>query len=126
MSFAAKFWLTWLLILVLGITYAFSHQAQHGGPFTPEEIEWMERQYAHDGTKCCNERDVYVGEVVEWRMRHGHYQVRISGQWENVPPGRLMQHVANDPTPFPGQALLFYSIYPHGHHIWCFFPPPLM
>ncbi len=112
--------------LMCCVKMALAHQAQHGGPFTSEEIAWMERQHALDGTKCCNEHDVYVGQMVQWRIHRGHYEVLISGQWEQIPPGRLMEHLPDDPTPFPGEALLFYSIYPSGHRIWCFFPPPLM
>lgn len=115
-----------VLGLLLCIKLALAHERNHGGPFTSDEIAWMERQHSHDGTKCCNEHDVYVGEVVEWRMHRGHYEVLISGQWERIPPGRLLNHTMSDPTPFPGQALLFYSVYPSGHRIWCFFPPPLM
>ena len=119
------FWLAYFIVLLLAAGHAFGHQAQHGGPFTNDEIEWMERQHARDGIKCCNERDVYVGQVVEWRMSRGHYEVKISGNWQQVPAGRIMQHIDGDPSPFPGEALLFYSIYPSGLNIWCFSPPPL-
>jgi hypothetical protein len=114
-----------LVSFVLCGVYAWGHQANHGGPFTNDQIEWMERQHARDGTKCCNEHDVYVGQVVEWRMHGGHYEVKIGGQWEAIPPNRLMEHLAHDPSPFLGEALLFYSTYSSGHRIWCFSPPPL-
>jgi hypothetical protein len=100
----------------------------HGAGFTAEENAWLERQRAVDTTKCCNDRDAHVGHAVDWRMVAGRYQVRIQGEWRDVPPGRLMQHNPADPTPWPGQALLFWSPSPHvptGFHLWCFFPEPL-
>jgi hypothetical protein len=47
--------------------------------------------------------------------------VMIDGAWRPIPPGRLMQSRPDDPTPWPGRALLFRT----GQTIWCFFPEPL-
>ena len=95
----------------------------HG--FTAEENAWLNRQRALDGMKCCDETDAHVGEDVEWRMRGGRYEVFVLGAWHEIPEGRLMQHRPMDPTPWPGRALLFYSVYGGRLHIWCFFPEPL-
>jgi hypothetical protein len=103
--------------------------AAHGPDFTEAEKAWMERQRARDGAKCCNEHDVHVGMVVEWRTRAGRFQVRIAGEWHDVPPGRIMRHDPADPSPFPGQALLFYTPspwVPNGFTLWCFQPEALM
>lgn len=100
----------------------------HGQTFTADENAWLNRQRAVDGTKCCNERDAMVGEVVDWRLRGGVYEVLIQGAWRPVPPGRLMRHNPADPSPWPGQALLFWSpapSHPDGFHLWCFYPEPL-
>jgi hypothetical protein len=37
----------------------------HGLGFTADEAAWLDRQRAHDGTKCCDVRDVQVGQGVE-------------------------------------------------------------
>jgi hypothetical protein len=103
-----------LLLLAVGA------QAHDAG-FTREENAWLERQRAVDGTKCCNEHDVTVGEHVRWRITNGAYEVMIDGAWRPIPPGQLMQSRPNDPTPWPGRALLFRT----GQTIWCFFPEPL-
>lgn len=100
----------------------------HGLGFTDAENDWLDRQRAHDGTKCCDRHDAHVGQNVEWRTRAGHYEVRIRGEWRVIEPGRLMRHNPDDPTPWPGEALLFWSpipSHPDGFIIWCFFPEPL-
>jgi hypothetical protein len=102
--------------------------AAHTPGLTADENEWLDRQRARDGTKCCDFRDVFIGRMVEWRIEGGRYQVKISGEWRDVPPGRLMQHDPSDPSPFPGEAMLFYSLspyYPNGFHLWCFSPENL-
>jgi len=93
----------------------------HDARFTREENAWLNRQRAVDGTKCCDEHDVTIGLRVRWRMVGGAYQVQIAGQWRDVPPGRIMQHIPGDPSPFEGQALLFHT----NGILWCFSPEPL-
>ncbi len=100
----------------------------HTPGLTEDENAWLDRQRARDGTKCCDYRDVFIGRAVEWRIQGGRYQVRITGEWRDVPPGRVMQPNPADPSPFPGEALLFYSLNPHwpdGYQLWCFFPENL-
>lgn len=120
MSRYGIFWLAYLVLLALAIGHAYGH-GQH---FTHPEIEWMERQNARDGTKCCNEHDVHVGQNVAWRINAArtHYEVQISGQWHQVPTGRIRAIDRDDPSPFGHEALLFYSVYPSGIQIWCFQP----
>lgn len=110
-----------LLMLLAGLAHG------HGPHYSAAEIAWMERQHARDGMKCCNERDVHIGQDVEWRMGAGGYQVRIGEAWHDVPPGRLLAPRPGDPSPFGAQALLFYSPTPGGvPRLWCFMPEPLM
>lgn len=100
----------------------------HSGLFTAEENEWLNRQRSVDGMKCCDERDVHVGQAVEWRIVGGRYQVKIMDAWRDVPPGRVLQHREGDASPFGGEALLFWSPAPHtaeGFRLWCFAPAPL-
>jgi hypothetical protein len=123
--------LAWPVLAVAAVVAAVALARpawSHGLGFTAEEAAWLDRQRSHDGTKCCDVRDVQVGQGVEWRLSGGRYEVRIRGEWRAVPPGRLMRHDAADPTPWPGQALLFWSPAPHapeGFFLWCFFPEPL-
>ena len=114
------FWFALLIFLAAGVA-AFGH----GANYTPAEEAWMERQRALDGTKCCAPYDFHVIQDPQWRMNSGHYEVYVHNAWHVVPAGRLLRHDPTDPTPFPGQALLFRtnSTVPH---VWCFYPPPLM
>lgn len=102
--------------------------AAHTPGLTAEENDWLDRQRARAGMKCCDYRDVFIGRAVEWRMVAGRYQVRITGEWRDVPEGRLMMPREGDPSPFGGEALLFYSLnpsWPAGYQLWCFMPEPL-
>lgn len=117
---AIVFWFSVITFLFCG-AYAWGHGAQ----YTAEETAWMERQYAIDGMKCCAPYDFHVIQDPEWRMRDGHYEVRVHNQWHQVPRGRLLRHIPEDPSPFPGQALLFRTN-SNPPTVWCFYPPPLM
>lgn len=100
----------------------------HTPGLSEAEIAWLDRQRARDGTKCCDDRDVQIGRAVEWRIVGGRYQVRITGEWRDVPPGRILMPRADDPSPWPGEALLFWQPAPHvpgGYWLWCFQPEPL-
>lgn len=108
--------------LVLALMLLAWPAAAHDTEFTRDENDWMNRQHAVDGTKCCNEHDVTVGEHVQWRIVGSRYEVFFDGQWRMISPGRMMQSRPDDPTPWPGRALLFRT----GPMIWCFFPEPLM
>lgn len=115
-------------ILLLAALVAALPALAHSPGLTPEENAWLDRQRARDGTKCCDFRDVQIGRAVEWRLVGGRYQVRISGAWRDVPEGRVLQPREGDPSPFGGEALLFWSPSPHaplGFHLWCFQPEPL-
>jgi hypothetical protein len=114
-----------LAILAALVASALAHDRN----FTPAENAWLNRQRALDGTKCCDERDAYVGQSVEWRIVGGRYEVFYSGAWRQVPAGRVMRHDPRDPSPFGAQALLFWSPNPNdptGATLWCFAPEPLM
>lgn len=123
--------LAWPVLALAAVVVALAMARpafSHGLGFTAEEAAWLDRQRAHDGTKCCDVRDVQVGQGVEWRLTAGRYEVRVRGEWRAVPPGRLLRHNPDDPTPWPGQALLFWSptpSLPEGFSLWCFFPEPL-
>jgi hypothetical protein len=93
----------------------------HDQRFTDAENDWLNRQVAADGTKCCDRHDAHVGVRVAWRMVGGRYEVQINGTWREVPPGRIMRHNPRDPSPWQGEALLFHT----NGHIWCFSPEPL-
>jgi len=110
-------------------TACLSPAVAHRQTFTDAENEWLDEQRSVDGTKCCDRHDAFVGEVVEWRITGGQYEVKVDEVWRPVPPGQILIPSPDNPSPWPGQALLFYSRNPHyrgGLMIWCFMPQPLM
>lgn len=106
-------------LILLGLLWCFQALG-HGSQFTADEVAWMDRQRAVDGTKCCNEHDIFMLSDPQWRVSSGHYEVRAFGAWHQVPPGRMMRYVADDPSPFPGEVFVFYSRVGSGIMIWCF------
>lgn len=99
------------------------HGSGHG--FDAEERAWMNRQRSVDDVKCCDEHDVYVGVHAIWRPvagRPNRFEVFIVEQqrWVEVPAGRMLQMVPSDPSPWGGEAIVFYSVYPDRVEIWCF------
>ena len=74
----------------------------------------------------AGDHDVYIGQRVNWRMNGRGYEVLIGATWHAIPPGRLMNNLPDDPSPFGQEAIVFYSVYPSGVNIWCFRPEPLM
>jgi hypothetical protein len=96
----------------------------HGQHFTNEENDWLNEQYASDGTKCCDRDDAVVGPDVEWRIQNGQYQVLINGAWYTVPTERVMRRTPGNP--WPNQAIVTYSVFTHNIHIWCFWPGMVM
>jgi hypothetical protein len=94
--------------------------AAHDRHFTPSQNEWLNRQYALDAMKCCDEHDVHIGVEVQWRHNQSGdgYEVMIEGEWRPVPSGRIMRENPRDPSPWGHRALLFHT----GRNIWCFRP----
>jgi hypothetical protein len=110
-----------LLLFLIGDALA------HGAHYTEEEKAWMERQQSTNGTKCCNEHDVFFLSTANWRIGEEGYQVLIGTTWHDVPDGQIRRINHDDPSPFgDGDALLFYSVHRGVTHIWCFTPPVLM
>ncbi len=111
----------WLVVFLLIAEYAWGH-GQH---FTDQENDWLNAQYSPDATKCCDRHDTVVGPDVEWRIEGGQYQVLISDVWRNVRPGAVVPRTPDNP--WPGQAIVTYSLFPGGGlHIWCFWPGMVM
>lgn len=108
-----------LFLLCAGVAWG------HGPDYTPEETQWMERQHAVDGTKCCDRHDTVVGPDVEWRIHNGQYQVLIDGSWHPVPAELVIRRTSDNP--WPNQAIVTYSVYPGGRvRIWCLWPGVVM
>jgi hypothetical protein len=110
----------WVAAMLLCAGYAWGH-GQH---FTDAENDWLNVQYASDGTKCCDRKDAVVGPDVEWRIHGNQYQVFINDIWLPVPAERVMRRTPSNP--WPGQSIVTYSLFNGRAYIWCFWPGVVM
>ena len=125
MSRFGIFWLAYFALLVLAAGHAFGHATHHPqfGNFTQEEIDWMKRQKAVDNTWCCGDENITLIEDPHFRVRRGHWEVHLIGQWVQVPQGRMFRHRADDPPPF-AETFVFFSTNAAGEvTIYCFRTP---
>lgn len=112
------------ILMALGLLLCIKLALAHGQHFTDEENDWLNEQYASDGTKCCDRHDTVVGPDVEWRIQGGQYQVLINDVWYTIPPERVMRRTPDNP--WPGQAIVTYSLYGQRAMVWCFWPGQVM
>ncbi len=109
------------IILLLVANVASAHIDPHNAPLHAQHNDWLNRQYALDGMKCCDPTDVEVLIDPRWRIVNNRYEVFFNDAWHEVPPGRLLRPNPDDPSPY-GEALLFRSTV---GNIWCFQPAQL-
>lgn len=114
------FWFSIITFLLCG-AYAWGHSTDHPqhGNYTQEQVNWMKRQRNVQGQWCCGDINVTMLEDPHIRVRQGHYEVHVIGQWVRVPPGAMHRYRADDPNPFPGEVLLFFSTEGQNVTIWC-------
>lgn len=114
------FWFVIITFLVCG-GYAFGHSTDHPQSHTITEAEhrWMKRQQSVSGRWCCGPENVTLVEDPHLRVRNGNYEVHLLGRWVVVPPGAMHRYRAEDPSPFPGEVLLFFSTRGDEITIWC-------
>jgi hypothetical protein len=89
-----------------------------GVTVTPELHAWFERQHNVTGGWCCNLGDGHILEPDEWRSSGSRYEVRIDGEWRQVPDSS-MRDLSGGPNPV-GAAVVWYS--KDGKRIYCFAP----
>jgi len=118
------FWFSLVAFALCG-GYAWSHATDHPQfhNFTHEEYVWIKRQRSVDGRWCCGPENVYIVEDPHLRVRGGRYEVHLLSQWVPVPPGSMHRYNPDDPTPFPGQVMLFYSTQGENITVWCLTSP---
>jgi hypothetical protein len=80
-----------LLIFICPISYAHDH-----GQFVSSSSEtkaWFNGLRADhgQGVSCCADADGTALSDVDWTTKNGHYQVKIEGEWINVPEGAVIE-----------------------------------
>lgn len=66
---------------------------------------------------CCSVTDGRVVEDPDWTSKNGHYQVRIDGQWIDVPDGAVITQPNR-----AGRTMVWPLTGPSGTTIRCFLP----
>jgi hypothetical protein len=72
-----------LVALVLPSTTQARDRGQYAGS-TPEMKAWFDGLRSGKGP-CCSDADGSAVSDVDWQTHDGHYQVRIDGEWVDVP-----------------------------------------
>jgi hypothetical protein len=118
------FWFVILTFLLAG-GVAFGHSTDHPQHenYTAAEHDWMKRQRNVAGQWCCGPENVTMLEDPHLRVRQGRYEVHVLGRWVQVPPSAMHRIVPEDPNPFPGEILLFFSTRGDTITIWCLTAP---
>ena len=99
-------WLIWLLML--GLMSVLIHIARSEPPenANPALSAWFNSltNPQTGGISCCAQADGHILNERQWRVDGDHYMIKIAGNWYDVPPEAVLQHVEN-PT---GGAVAFY------------------
>lgn len=111
--------------LLLVIKTALGHATHHpqANDMTQEQFNWVKRQKAVDGRWCCGPENIFFVEDPHLRVRQGRYEVHLLGRWVPVPPGSMHRYDPSDPSPFPGEVMLFFSTEGDNITVWCLTSP---
>jgi hypothetical protein len=80
-----------LAVVLLGLASQLGH-ARDRGQFAyanPELKAWFEGLKSGKGP-CCSDADGTAVSDVDWESGHGHYRVRIDGEWVEVPDNAVI------------------------------------
>lgn len=118
------FWFSIVTFLLCG-AYAWGHATNHpqANDMTPDQFNWVKRQKSVDGRWCCGPENIYFVEDPHLRVRNGRYEVHLLGRWVSIPPGAMHRYNPDDPSPFPGEIMLFFSTEGENITIWCLTSP---
>lgn len=108
----------WSLGLMLLTTSA---TARDDGRYANSPLKgWFESLQSEFG-QCCSDSDGYFIADVDWDSDHGHYRVRIDGEWVLVPDGAVVTQ------PNKTGRTMVWKYYIDGHpRVRCFMPGTMM
>ena len=78
---ARQFALGILVVVLIGNAGARDRGGQYAG--SPLK-EWFDQLSSSRG-RCCSMADGHVVADADWDSKDGHYRVRLSGEWIDVP-----------------------------------------
>jgi hypothetical protein len=104
--------------ILVGLLIASAYADPPPGP-TPYH-DWFAKQWSIGKSFCCNEADGHVLDDSDWRMVGGHYEVRINGNWIQVPATAMVDSARGGPNP-TGHAVIWYVTGSEGGiRLYCF------
>lgn len=99
------------LLCVFGTALAHDHSR-------PDLDGWFKSLRSKGGIPCCDGSDALSVEDPDWRSQDGKYQVRLNGEWRDVPD----EAVVTEPNKF-GRTKVWPVTYEDGAVvIRCFMP----
>ena len=72
------------VFLAISVAPALAHDPSH-----PELNGWFDKLASGRGL-CCSDADGTALSDVDWESKHGHYRVRLGGEWIDVPDDALV------------------------------------
>jgi hypothetical protein len=79
--------------------------------------EWVHGLHSPSGTWCCDLSDGHTITDADWQTKGGRYQVRIDGQWIDVPEDAVI----TEPNRI-GQTVVWYVRHDGVPAVTCFLP----
>jgi hypothetical protein len=99
--------------LAVGLAEARDDGRYANSPLKP----WFESLHSKRGEHCCADVDGIAISDVDWDTTDGHYRVRITGEWINVPDDAVITE------PNRAGRTMVWPFYLDGHPIVrCFMP----
>ena len=91
--------------------------AHDDGRFADSPLKpWFESLQSEVG-QCCTNADGYIVFDADWESDHGHFRVRLEGEWLVVPDGAVLKQ------PNRAGPTMIWKYYIDGHpRVRCFLP----
>ena len=75
-----------VLLVVSGWALSRANGRDLEGRYVSSPLKpWFDQLKSKSGALCCSDADGTALSDVDWRSRDGRYQVRLDGQWIDVP-----------------------------------------
>jgi hypothetical protein len=118
---ACRHLLSWTLGAVLAGATLSGAAARPPQNADPTLAGWFhDLHQPSSGMSCCDVADGHILADEDWRIEGDTYQVRINGDWREVPHAVVLDR-ADNPT---GSPVAFWSPMGGNPPIYCFIRPP--
>jgi hypothetical protein len=80
----------WIVIVPFVLVAIYIAVANAHDAHRPDLDDWFKQLKSKNGDLCCSGTDGTALSDVDWRSKDGRYQVRLEGQWIDVPEGAVI------------------------------------